>query len=82
MYGIYKMVSSTSYSCFFLRNDISSPIWNKVEFSALNKTEKSIEGIMIKDVCWKLQVNRIGQITSINNKPILNKTFKVEESLT
>lgn len=80
MYGIYKMVSSSGYQCFFLRNDISSSIWNKVEFSALNKTEKSIDGIMIKDVCWKLKVNRIGQITAVNGKPIINEPVKVPVS--
>ena len=80
MYCIYKMVSSSGSQCFFVRHDIASTIWNKVEFSALNKTEKSIEGIMIKEVCWKLQVNRLGQITSINNKPILNPIPKDEVS--
>jgi len=29
---------------------------------------------------WKLKINNLGQITFINNKPILNKSFKVEES--
>ena len=80
--GIYKMVSSTSYSCFFLRNDIASTIWNKAEFSALNKTERSIEGIMIKDACWKLQVNRIGHIIAVNGKPINIEPAKIEESPT
>ena len=80
MYGIYKMVSSSGTQCFFLRNDISSSIWNKVEFSALNKTERSIDGIMIKDVCWKLQVNRIGQITAVNGKTILNQQAIANES--
>lgn len=80
--GIYKMLSSTSYSCFFLRNDIASTIWNKVEFSALNKTERSIEGLMVKDVCWKLQVNRIGQIIAVNGKPVNIEPVKVEESPT
>lgn len=70
MNGIYKMVSSSGSQCFFVRNDIASSIWNKVEFSALNKTERSIEGIMIKDSCWKMEINRIGQITKINSKPI------------
>jgi len=63
--GIYKMVSSTGGACFFLRNDIASPIWNKTEFSALNKMERSIEGVMVKDVCWKLTVNRLGKVIEV-----------------
>jgi len=59
---IYKMVSSSGAQCFFIGVNISSPIWNKVEYSALNKMEKSIEGIMIKDVCRKLHTDRLGNI--------------------
>ena len=78
--GIYKMLSSSGTQCFFIRNDIASPIWNKVEFSALNKTERSIDGIMIKDVCWKLKVNRLGQIIEVNGKPVNIEPVKIEES--
>ena len=46
-----------------LCNHIANSIVNKFEFSALNKMEKSIEGIMIKEVCWKLKVDRLGNIT-------------------
>jgi CRISPR-associated endonuclease Csn1 len=60
------MVSSSGPQCFFLRNDISKPIQNKFEFSPLNKTERDINNeIMIKDRCLKLEVNRLGQIISI-----------------
>ena len=67
---VYKMVSSSGTACFFVRNDIASTIWNKVEFSALNKTEKSIEGVMIKENCWKLKLNRIGGVVEINGKKV------------
>lgn len=63
---IYKCVSFTGYTCFFIRNDIATTIVNKYEFSALNKTERSIDGIMIKEVCLKLKVDRIGNITLIS----------------
>lgn len=59
---IYKMVSSTGNQCFFVKSEVASPIVNKVEYSVLNKMEKSIDGIMIKQVCWKLQVDRLGNI--------------------
>jgi CRISPR-associated endonuclease Csn1 len=61
--NIYKVVSFSGTQCFLIRNDIATSIVNKFEFSALNKTEKSIEGLMIKDVCWKLAISRIGKIT-------------------
>ncbi len=62
---IYKVVSFSSYSLFLVRNNIANPIVNKVEFSALNKTEKSIEGVMIKDCCWKLNISRLGKISKV-----------------
>jgi CRISPR-associated endonuclease Csn1 len=60
---IYKMVSSTSYQCFFVRHDIANTIVNKNEFSALNKMERSMDGIMIKDHCIKLKIDRLGNIS-------------------
>jgi len=59
---VYKTVSFTTNQCFFTRNDIATPIVNKVEFSALNKMEKAIDGVMIKEVCIKLKTNRLGNI--------------------
>jgi len=66
---IYKMVSCTGVQCMFVRNDVATPIVNKVEFSSLNKMERSIEGVMIKDSCWKIKVDRLGNITELNDKP-------------
>ena len=63
---IYKMVSSSNSQCFFIRNNVSKSIYNKKEFSTLNKMEKDIENNMIKDICWKLKVNRIGGLESIS----------------
>jgi CRISPR-associated endonuclease Csn1 len=60
--NIYKFVSSSGYQAFFIKNDVSSPILNKVEFSALNKMERALNGLMIKEVCEKIKVNRLGQI--------------------
>lgn len=64
---IYKTVSFSGNQCFFLRNDIATSIVNKVEFSAPNKMEKSIgiEGLMIKEFCWKLEVDRLGKIKKV-----------------
>jgi CRISPR-associated endonuclease Csn1 len=62
---IYKTVSSSGSQCFFVRNDISTSIKNKFEFSALNKMEKAIDGTMIKERCWKLKVDRLGNISRV-----------------
>ncbi|MEE9349612.1 MAG: type II CRISPR RNA-guided endonuclease Cas9 [Flavobacteriaceae bacterium] len=62
---IYKAVSSSTYQCFFIQNNVATSIKNKFEFSALNKMEKSINGIMIKDVCWKLEIDRLGNIIKV-----------------
>ncbi|MCP9752624.1 type II CRISPR RNA-guided endonuclease Cas9 [Ferruginibacter sp. HRS2-29] len=61
---IYKMVSSSGNQCFFIRFDIAASIVNKFEFSALNKMEKSIDNLMIKEFCIKIKVDRIGNIKS------------------
>lgn len=62
---IYKMVSSSGPQVFFVRHNVASTIVNKKEFSPLNKMEKTIDGIMIKATCWKLEVDRLGNITKI-----------------
>jgi CRISPR-associated endonuclease Csn1 len=59
---IYKVVSFSGNQCFLIRNDIATSIVNKFEFSPLNKTEKSIDGIMIKEFCIKINIDRLGNI--------------------
>ncbi|SNQ42878.1 type II CRISPR RNA-guided endonuclease Cas9 [Cellulophaga lytica] len=60
---IYKMVSSSGNQCFFVKGEVATSIWNKKEYSALNKMEKDIEGNMIKERCVKLKVDRVGNIS-------------------
>jgi CRISPR-associated endonuclease Csn1 len=60
---IYKTVSFSTYQCFFIKHDVATSIVNKIEFSALNKMEKSVDGKMIKDCCVKLKVDRLGNIS-------------------
>ena len=62
---IYKMVSSSGNQCFFIKSEVANVIWNKNEYSALNKMERDINNCMIKDVCWKLNIDRIGNITKV-----------------
>jgi CRISPR-associated endonuclease Csn1 len=63
---VYKMVSSGGPQCYFIINSVATTIIDKVEFEKKNKMEKSIDGIMIKANCWKLETNRLGQITKIH----------------
>jgi CRISPR-associated endonuclease Csn1 len=60
--NIYKMVSASGVKCFFVKHHVASSIVNKMEFSPLNKMEKTITGTMIKDCCIKLRVDRTGNI--------------------
>ncbi|RXK83761.1 type II CRISPR RNA-guided endonuclease Cas9 [Filimonas effusa] len=60
--NIYKVVSFTSNQIFFVRQDVATSIVNKAEFSALNKMERTINGTMIKEVCVKLNIDRLGHI--------------------
>ena len=62
---IYKMVSATGNQIFYVRHNIATVIVNKVELQSLNKMEKTMEGEMIKSICWKLEVDRLGNITKI-----------------
>lgn len=62
---VYKMVSCTGNQSFFIPQNIAISIVNKMEFSSLNKMEKAITGEMIKDKCIKINIDRLGHITSL-----------------
>lgn len=62
---IYKMVSASGVQCQFIKNEVAIPIVDKEEFSNKNKMERSIDGLMIKNVCIKLEVDRLGEIINI-----------------
>lgn len=62
---IYRMVSSTGFECHFIPANVATPIYNKFEYSLLNKVGRAIEGTMIKDCCWKLEVDRLGNIINV-----------------
>ena len=67
---IYKMVSASGPQCFFVWNDVSSPVVNKFEFSPLNKMERALTGEMIKEICIPIKVNRLGDIIEINGRKL------------
>mgnify|MGYP000569036209 CR=1 FL=1 len=68
---IYKMVSCTGKECHFIQNQIASLVKNydsksKIgEFGSLNKSEISFLGERIKEVCWKLQVDNLGNVLNV-----------------
>ena len=62
---IYKMVSSTGNECHFIPYSVAKPIYDKFEFEAKNKMGRALTGEMIKAVCWKLEVDRLGNIHKI-----------------
>ncbi len=66
---VYKIVSFTGSRLYGIANNIASSIVDKFEYGQLNKLE-NIEGVSLKEACFKLQINRIGQITTLNGKPI------------
>ncbi len=61
---IYKVVSFTGNQIFFIKQEVATSIVNKIEFSSLNKMERSIDGTMIKESCIKLNIDRLGNIKS------------------
>ena len=62
---IYKMVSSSGSQCFFIQHSVSNTIVNKIEYSALNKTERAISNEMIKDICIPIKVDRLGNLIEV-----------------
>jgi len=60
--NIYKVVSFTGNECLFINHNVAASIINKVEFSALNKIGRSISGVMIREYCIKIDVDRLGKI--------------------
>lgn len=67
---IYKMVSATGNQCFFVDEKVSKVIYDKVEFSAMNKAERAISGEMIKETCIPIKVDRLGNIIELNGQKL------------
>ena len=62
---IYKMVSSTGNRGYFIGARVSQSIYPQYEYGALNKIENLDDKRSIKQVCWKLSLNRLGEITHV-----------------
>lgn len=68
---VYKMVSSTGSECHFIQNQVATLIKSydsktkSGEFGSLNKMEVDFFGKRIKEFCWKLELDRLGNITKV-----------------
>jgi CRISPR-associated endonuclease Csn1 len=67
---IYKTVSFNKKQCFCIKNNVATPIVNKVEYTTSNKMERTISGEMIKETCIPIKVDRLGNIIELNGKKI------------
>ncbi len=61
---IMKFVSCTGSEGHFVPNYYSSPIM-KNEIGTNNKSEKTFDNVQIKAVCWKLKLDRLGNIITV-----------------
>ena len=76
---IYKTVSATGNQCFFVDEKVAKVIYEKVEFSSMNKAERAISGEMIKETCVPIKVDRSGNIIELNGQNYeQNKTKRKE----
>ncbi len=57
---VYRVVSFTENSIFFVPHYVAEPIIQTVELGSNNKSERAWDGQMIKNVCIKLKVDRLG----------------------
>ena len=62
---IYKCVSSTKNRAFFLPHHVATIIKDGTEFQAKNKIEVTEDRVKISTNCWKLEVDRLGNIVRI-----------------
>ena len=62
---VYKIVSFTGNRLYGIPNSITKSIQNKFEFTSLNKLEFDLNKYSIKERCWKLQLDRLGNIINV-----------------
>jgi CRISPR-associated endonuclease Csn1 len=72
-------VSFTKHQCFFIPHYVSRSLDdNSRELGANNKAERAWDGQMIKNVCIKITVNRLGYITEANGRKITDPIRALE----
>ena len=61
------MVSLDGENPNFIPVNVASMVVDSVEFTRHNKTSRSADGRLIKKTCIPIQVDRLGNIITINN---------------
>ncbi len=64
--NIYVVVKFSGKQIYFLKHNIAKPIANKIEFGSQNCYE-IVNGISIKGACIKINVDRLGNLSPIEN---------------
>ena len=62
---IYKFVSCTGREAYFLPHHVATIIKDGAEFQKLNKIQTTEDKVNIARNCWKLEVDRLGNIVRI-----------------
>ncbi|WP_026769678.1 type II CRISPR RNA-guided endonuclease Cas9 [Asinibacterium sp. OR53] len=62
---IYKVVSFTNNRLYAIPHIVAKSIVDKNEFTQLNKLETSLDGLSIKEHCYKLKTDRLGNISKL-----------------
>ena len=62
---VYKMVSCTGSRMYAIPSNVAKSIQNKFEFTSLNKLEFDLLGNSLKERCWKLKVDRLGNVSKV-----------------
>lgn len=72
---VYRLVSTGENRAFFKKATVATEIADKKEFSSQNKSERAAvfnnacefydKRALVKAICWKLEVDRLGNITKI-----------------
>lgn len=60
---IYKMVSCTGNRSFFIPYYVATVIAQSFEFESGNKIERALTNEMIKEICVKISVDRLGKLS-------------------
>ncbi len=68
---IYKVVSFSKSQIFFIPHFVSSPLIQADELGANNKSETSWDGQMIKKICIKIKMDRLGNIIEADGRKLI-----------
>lgn len=59
----------------FIKAFVANSIWDKKEYSSLNKMERAVTDEMIKEICIPVKVDRLGNASLIKYNAMIKKTL-------